>query len=152
MKINNWPAYRRDIESPKKLTKGVVQMEKIGGLAAVSCIAGARQLSWPVGGATCQLNNGKGVYYVTTPGTVTVNRAYEDLSIKCEKDDFLPGLASVKSTTKGMAFGNILFGGFIGAGVDAATGAAYDYPSMIKVIMGEATLVPPVAAGVTAAK
>ena len=148
-------------------------MEKIGGLAAVSCIAlltgcasivsGTNQVVSvearhslrdfrPVSGATCQLNNGKGVYYVTTPGTVTVNRAYEDLSIKCEKDDFLPGLASVKSTTKGMAFGNILFGGFIGAGVDAATGAAYDYPSMIKVIMGEATLVPPVAAGVTAAK
>lgn len=30
-----------------------------------------------------------------------------------------------------MAFGNILFGGIIGAGVDASTGAAYDYPSEV---------------------
>jgi hypothetical protein len=35
-----------------------------------------------------------------------------------------------------MMAGNILFGGFIGAGVDASTGAAYDYPSIIKVMMG----------------
>ena len=32
-----------------------------------------------------------------------------------------------------MAFGNILFGGVIGAGVDIATGAAYDYPELIVV-------------------
>lgn len=36
-----------------------------------------------------------------------------------------------------MAFGNILFGGVIAAGVDVATGAAYDYPTMITVLMGE---------------
>jgi phosphoketolase len=34
-----------------------------------------------------------------------------------------------------MAAGNIIFGGPIGAGVDAATGAAFDYPSLIKVLM-----------------
>lgn len=38
-----------------------------------------------------------------------------------------------------MAFGNILFGGVIGAAVDAGSGAAYDYPTLISVIMGEAT-------------
>jgi hypothetical protein len=31
----------------------------------------------------------------------------------------------------GLAFGNILFGGLIGAAVDVGTGAAYDYPSPI---------------------
>lgn len=35
------------------------------------------------------------------------------------------------SKTKGMAFGNIVFGGVIGAGVDMADGAAYDYPNEI---------------------
>jgi hypothetical protein len=35
-----------------------------------------------------------------------------------------------------MAFGNILFGGFIGAGVDVATGAAYDYPNLLTVDLG----------------
>ena len=34
-----------------------------------------------------------------------------------------------------MTAGNVLFGGLIGVGVDAADGAAYDYPSDIKVAM-----------------
>jgi hypothetical protein len=90
-------------------------------------------------GANCKLDNGKGIYYVTTSGTVTVNRAYDDMQVKCEKDGLPTGIAAVKSNTKAMAFGNILFGGFIGAAVDAGTGAAYDYPPLISVIMGEAT-------------
>lgn len=48
-----------------------------------------------------------------------------------------PGLISAKSSTKGMAFGNIIFGGIIGAGVDISTGAAYDYPTLITVLMGK---------------
>lgn len=89
-------------------------------------------------GATCTLVNPKGTFYVTTPGTVTIHRAYDDLNVKCEKDGLQPGLANAKSSTKPMAFGNILFGGVIGAAVDAGSGAAYDYPPLISVIMGEA--------------
>jgi phosphoketolase len=37
--------------------------------------------------------------------------------------------------------GNILFGGPIGAGVDMASGAAYDYPNLITVMMGSNTTV-----------
>lgn len=96
--------------------------------------------SGPVSGATCKLENDKGVYYVTTPGTVTIHRAYGDLIVKCEKSGFDPGLATVKSSTKGMMAGNIVFGGFIGAGVDAASGAAYDYPTLFQVMMGQQTL------------
>lgn len=87
-------------------------------------------------GANCKLSNNKGTWYVTSPGSVVVNRSYEDLLIDCEKENQQPGLASVKSSTKAMAFGNILFGGVIGAGVDIASGAAYDYPTMITVLMG----------------
>ncbi|MBK8400157.1 MAG: hypothetical protein IPL29_03555 [Propionivibrio sp.] len=90
-----------------------------------------------VTGATCRLSNNKGAWFVTTPGSTTVQRSYEELGVTCEKEALEPGLASVKSTTKAMAFGNILFGGIIGAGVDTGTGAAYDYPSLITVIMGE---------------
>ncbi len=87
------------------------------------------QKSGPVAGASCKLENDKGVYYVTTPGTVTVHRAYGDMNVKCEKADLPAGMAVAKSATKGMMAGNLLFGGFIGAGVDAASGAAYDYPT-----------------------
>ncbi|QYF94658.1 hypothetical protein KY495_05530 [Massilia sp. PAMC28688] len=90
-----------------------------------------------VDGATCTLTNDKGVYFVTTPGTVSVRRAYGDMNIKCEKAGVPTGLASFKSTTKGMVAGNILFGGVIGAGVDVASGAAYDYPVLFQVMMNE---------------
>lgn len=99
----------------------------------------ARHKGQQVVGAQCSLINPKGTFYVTTPGTVTINRAYDDLNVKCEKDGMQPGLVAVKSSTKGMAFGNILFGGFIGAAVDTSSGAAYDYPTLISVIMGEVT-------------
>ncbi|WP_294248968.1 hypothetical protein [Propionivibrio sp.] len=103
-----------------------------------------------VTGATCRLSNNKGTWFVTTPGSTTVQRSYEELGVTCEKEALEPGLASVKSTTKAMAFGNILFGGIIGAGVDIGTGAAYDYPSLITVIMGEShTIATPPPAGVS---
>lgn len=83
--------------------------------------------------ASCQLTNDKGTWYVKTPGSVTVNRAYGNLTIVCSKEGFGSATSSVASSTKGMAFGNILLGGVIGAGVDMGTGAAYDYPVVISV-------------------
>lgn len=93
-------------------------------------------------GANCTLTNNKGTWFVVTPGSATVNRSFEDLSVKCLKDPLEPGMAVVKSATKAMAFGNIIFGGVIGAGVDVATGAAYDYPNLISVDMGKTLQVP----------
>lgn len=94
------------------------------------------QAGKPLSGASCKLDNDKGSWYVTTPGSVTVRRSMEAINLRCEKDGMEPGVAAVQSATKGMAFGNILFGGFIGAAVDAGSGAAYDYPVLIQVPMG----------------
>lgn len=90
-----------------------------------------------VAGAKCSLVNDKGTWFLTSPGSVTVRRSYADLAVDCKMDGSDAGLASVKSSTKAMAFGNILFGGIIGVGVDTATGAAYDYPELILVDMGQ---------------
>ena len=85
-----------------------------------------------VQGAACALENNKGKWYVpSTPGSVTVQRSYQDLNIACEKKGYVPADRKVASKTKGMAFGNLVFGGVIGAGVDMADGAAYDYPNEI---------------------
>ena len=94
-----------------------------------------------IAGANCKLANDKGTWFVTSPGSITVHRSGEDLSVKCEKDTIQPGISSVKSSTKGMAFGNILFGGPIGAGIDIANGSAFDYPSLIQIEMGENTVI-----------
>ncbi len=87
------------------------------------------------GGASCRLTNDKGTWAVTTPGSVVVHRAYGPLTIVCTKDNVPSATTTVESKTKGMAFGNILFGGVIGGGVDVGTGAAYDYPISIVVPM-----------------
>lgn len=88
----------------------------------------------PVGGASCQLQNDKGTWYIaSTPSTVVVNRSYNDLHISCHKNGYRPGYKQLVSRTKAMAFGNILFGGAIGAGVDVVDGAAYDYPNNVYV-------------------
>jgi hypothetical protein len=96
-------------------------------------------------GANCKMTNDKGTWFVATPGSVSVHRSLDDLTILCTKDNFQPASIVTKSSTKGMAFGNILFGGIIGAGVDASTGAAYDYPSLIPVFMTPAASMPPTA-------
>lgn len=90
-------------------------------------------------GATCELENNKGKWYIpSTPGSVTVQRSYKDLHISCEKKGYKKAHKSVESKTKAMAFGNIIFGGVIGAGVDVATGSAYDYPTDITLDMERA--------------
>lgn len=88
-----------------------------------------------VAGAECALTSNKGSWFVRTPGTVSVHRGYDALNVKCTKAGYQPAIQSVASTTKGMAFGNLLFGGIIGAGVDMSDGAAYNYPKLITVPM-----------------
>lgn len=106
-----------------------------GGCASI--VSGSQQSlsvdTLPVNGSSCKLSNDKGSWFVSpTPGSVTVNRSYSDMQIVCNKGK-LSGVSSVKSRTKAMAFGNIIAGGIIGSAVDIGTGAAYDYPSLIKV-------------------
>lgn len=85
--------------------------------------------------SSCELTNDKGKWYLNgTPGTTTVNRAYGPLIVTCKNGDVV-GSGTFKSSTKPMAFGNIIFGGVIGAGVDIGTGAAYDYPANLSVPM-----------------
>ena len=106
----------------------------VGGTSQVVSVE-ALDAERKLNGAQCSLKNPKGEYFVTTPGTVTINRAYDDLLVKCELPGYDAGTTSAKSTTKPMAFGNIIFGGVVGGAVDIASGAAYEYPSMITVRM-----------------
>lgn len=97
-----------------------------------------------VAGASCELTNNKGKWFVTTPGSVSIHRSNDDMQVLCNKDGIEPGRAAVVSETKGSMFGNIIFGGGIGAVIDHNNGAAYEYPSFIQVVMGAfARLEPP---------
>ena len=96
-----------------------------------------------VSGAVCELTNNKGKWFVTTPGSVGINRSNDDLQVLCSKENYEPGRAAVVSVTKGAMFGNIILGGGIGAIVDHNSGAAYEYPAFFQVIMGGFSKVDP---------
>ncbi|HLB42382.1 MAG TPA: hypothetical protein VJN02_05965 [Gammaproteobacteria bacterium] len=101
-----------------------------------SIISGTKQSvsvnTEPTRGAMCSLENNKGRWFInSTPGSVTVNRSFNDLQINCEKPGYKPALKMVGSKTKAVVFGNAIIGGVIGAGIDMADGAAYEYPEDI---------------------
>jgi len=85
-------------------------------------------------GAHCVLTNNKGHWTVQhTPKVVNLHRSMERLHITCQKPGYKTKVITVKSRTKKMMAGNLLFGGVIGAGVDAGDGAAFSYPNLITV-------------------
>ncbi len=90
-------------------------------------------------GAKCSLSNDKGTWYLTSPGSATVHRSYNELKVSCSMAGQPVGSTAAKSSTTGAVFGNVLVGGVIGAGIDVATGAAYSYPNLIPVTMGQDT-------------
>ena len=83
-------------------------------------------------GAMCTLSNSKGSYYVnSTPGSVMVRNACDQLTVTCTKEGYVPAnpaAGSVQDVAKDMAWGNIVFGGIIGIAVDRSTGAGCTYP------------------------
>lgn len=85
-----------------------------------------------VTGAMCTLSNSKGSYYVnSTPGSVMVRNACDQLTVTCSKKGYIPAnpsAGSIQDKSKGMAWGNIIFGGIIGIAVDRQTGAGCTYP------------------------
>ena len=96
---------------------------------------------YDVDDARCSLLNSKGTWYVTTPGSVMIQKSYGDMTITCKKRGQHPGIASVKSGANGGVVGNILAGGIIGYAVDASDGAGFDYPTDITVQMGKTIVI-----------
>lgn len=89
----------------------------------------------PTTGALCSLNSAEGAWQVFSPGAVTVEKSSADIQIRCEKEGFQPAVAVIPSNFEGWTVGNLVFGGVIGLGVDAATGAINKYPNSFSVPM-----------------
>lgn len=92
-------------------------------------------------GAQCELKNDEGSWTAVTPATVMVQRSNKDLMVKCTKSGFADARANVVSKTKANMWGNIIFGGGIGAIIDHNNGSAYQYPPVLKLIMGQDTTI-----------
>lgn len=92
-------------------------------------------------GAQCELKNDEGTWTAVTPATVMVRRSNKDLMVKCTKSGLADARANVVSKTKANMWGNIIFGGGVGAIIDHNNGSAYQYPPVLKMIMGQDTTI-----------
>jgi|SRR5665213_916994 len=89
----------------------------------------------PVSGATCVLSSKEGSWTVITPGVATVSKTKDDMQVRCTKTGYQDGIATIPSNFQGWTLGNVLLGGLIGFGVDAATGAMNEYPHAFQIPM-----------------
>jgi len=88
-----------------------------------------------VAGAVCTITTSSGPQTVTTPGTVTLSKGSASLPIQCTKECYVAGSSVIPSDAEAMAAGNVVFGGVIGLGVDAVSGAINKYPDQVTVAM-----------------
>jgi hypothetical protein len=91
--------------------------------------------------ADCLLKNESGAWQLTTPGVVSVRRSSRDLMVECKKDGHPNGFARAISRAAGGMWGNIIFGGGIGAIIDHNKGTGYNYPNDLVVKMGSSTTI-----------
>jgi len=92
-------------------------------------------------GVKCNLQNDKGSWEASSPGFVNVHRSAEDLTVACKKEGTKDGMLKAVSRAAGSMYGNIIFGGGIGALIDHNKGTGYNYPDQLPVEMGKSVLV-----------
>ncbi|MCA0432806.1 MAG: hypothetical protein LCH46_06040 [Proteobacteria bacterium] len=71
---------------------------------------------------------------VTTPAIVTLDKSRHDINVQC-KHGCYRGSGVISSNLEGMTAGNLLVGGVVGLGVDAATGAMNKYAQYTQISM-----------------
>ena len=89
-----------------------------------------------IAGVGCVLANKAGRWFVTSPGRVTIQRSAGDLAVDCRKQGASAGsdvVASKLNTANLM--GNVVVSAGLGYFVDRHSGAGYDYPATLTVIM-----------------
>ncbi len=95
-----------------------------------------------VAGVGCILSNKAGRWFVTSPGRVLIKKSAGDLSVDCRRDEL--GVASelVASKENASLWGNLVLSAGLGYFVDRNTGAGFDYPSTLTVILHAAAAPP----------
>lgn len=80
-------------------------------------------------GATCTLTSGGigGSKTLTTPATLVLDKSQDNIQVVCKKECFQDAVGIIASHTETMAAGNIVAGGVVGLGIDAASGAMNRY-------------------------
>ena len=77
----------------------------------------------------CELRNKRGVYKTALPSTISVRRSDDPLVYECLLDDGRTAFGKINSEIGQTMAGNIIFGGLIGAAVDANNDMHREYPA-----------------------
>jgi hypothetical protein len=87
-------------------------------------------------GANCKLTSkGIGGYrQIVTPANIELPKSRRDIAVQCTHPCGT-GSGMIPSNLEGMTAGNLLVGGVIGLGVDAASGAMNKYSAMNQIVM-----------------
>ena len=103
-------------------------------------------------GAGCILSNDVGKWFVTTPGRITIRKSQEPLKVDCRKHGS-PAIATddhIDPKLNGSVWGNVILTLGVGYFVDRNTGAGFDYPSILTIVMQDPARLAPPPAPVTA--
>lgn len=89
-----------------------------------------------VGGVGCVLSNKNGRWFVTTPGRVLVRKSDDALTFDCARQGVGSSVETVASQYGvGKMIGNAVVSGGLGYYVDRRSGAGFDYPATVTVLM-----------------
>lgn len=89
-----------------------------------------------VTGAVCELTSPVvGKQIVQAPANIVLQKSKHSVAVSCTAQCYAPAVATLASHTEIMTAGNILVGGVIGLGVDAASGAMNHYDASVEVAM-----------------
>ena len=89
-----------------------------------------------VGGVGCVLSNKNGRWFVTSPGRVLVRKSNDALNFDCSKAGVGSSVEAVASQYgNGKMIGNAVISGGLGYYLDRRSGAGFDYPPVVTVLM-----------------
>ncbi len=96
----------------------------------------------PVAGVGCVLTNDAGRWFVTSPGRVRIRKSTKPLTVDCRSNDVhvVDQISPKQNTSR---WGNILLTAGTGQFIDRSTGAGFDYPSTLTVLLQRVPPAPP---------
>lgn len=98
----------------------------------VRSVLGHREVS----GVGCVLSNKNGRWFVTTPGRVSVRKSDDALNFDCARQGVGSSVEAVASQYGvNKMIGNAVVSGGLGYYVDRRSGAGFDYPATVTVLM-----------------
>ncbi len=128
----------------------MAKIHRLGALALLGLLAGCATISESptqrleihaiqdhreIAGVGCVITNDAGRWFVTAPGRVTVKRSVGNLFVDCRKGTESHGQERFASRANSSAMiGNVATAG-LGYLLDKKTGAGFDYPEVLTVLM-----------------